>query len=158
MEQSEPVTAKNQSEKQPTDDMMRAYRAGQRIGGEWGGEWQRYVAAVQQGDADFPAWFGADLPVARDLFFEAGFRGLDCPRWVRAERIGKVPACGYSTNFRDQLREPGVSVLRVYGIETRGDGTFELFNDGQRITCAGWLHFRTGTDGEPILVEAERIA
>jgi hypothetical protein len=88
------------------------------------------------------------------LFWESGFCGRDLPKYVHATRIGKVPECGRSMNYREQEFEAGVSVLQVDGEPRSDNGTFELFNDGPRVRVAGWKHFRTGSDGEPLLVGA----
>jgi hypothetical protein len=93
------------------------------------------------------------------VFFDAGFAGAKMPAWVTGWRLGSVPACGFSYNFRDNVREYGVSMMAVDGSDATPDGTFEMFNKGRaRVRVAGWLvTHKTGSDGEPMLVDAVEI-
>lgn len=103
---------------------------------------------------ELPEWHGFDL--AATQAFEQGRGGEISPAWVVAVRIGELPKDGRSRNFRDDKMERGISTLRVVDSDLSGDGTFEAFNDGEKIYVAGWLVGR-GSDGEPLIVDAVKI-
>jgi hypothetical protein len=93
------------------------------------------------------------------LFLEAGLEGEDKPRWVEAERYGLLPEAGKSRNHADDCAEPGVSVAHLLDDSDDYDwamGGFGAFNRPM-VRVAGWLHFRRGSDGEPVLVGAVEI-
>lgn len=102
-----------------------------------------------------PSWAGTDDLVI-SLFFEAGRRGADMPRWAKGWRYGAPPACGRSYNHRDDRYEAGISMMAIEGCDVVPDGTYELFNgrDRNRHEVEGWLvTYTTGSDGEPLLVQ-----
>lgn len=95
------------------------------------------------------------------LFLEAGLNGKDMPVYVFAKRLGKCPRDIYgniccSRNYRDDYCEAGVSTIGIYDgkkLLEKNDGTFTIFNDGRdAYKIGGWLHFKTGYDGENIIV------
>jgi hypothetical protein len=147
-----PAAGSPQSGPKPTEAMTSGYELGKKTGERFD-SLRQFWAAVGQGDAEAPS-YTAEPTSIRALFWEAGFLGQPMPRWVKAERIGRLPVAGRSTNFREQQMESGVSVLRVVGEKRSDDGTFEAFNDGERFMVEGWLSHRKGTDGEPLLVGA----
>ena len=93
-----------------------------------------------------------------NLFFEAGYYGHPLPVYVTGWRYGAIPEEGWSYNYRDGYREAGVSMMEV----TLPDGTvigsadpvsaMFVASGRKKVCCAGWLHFRRGADGEPIIV------
>jgi len=100
---------------------------------------------------DVPDYAGYDM--ARTAAFDLGRAGGERPRWVMAERIGKLPEGGRSQNFAEQKMERGVSVLRIVGESQSDIGTYEMFNPGEKRYVAGWM-IGYGSDGEPLLVDA----
>jgi hypothetical protein len=100
---------------------------------------------------DVPDYVGYDM--ARTAAFEMGREGAEPPRWVMAERIGKLPTEGRSKNFAEDRMERGVSVLRIVGEPQSDAGTYEMFNPGEKRYVAGWL-VGLGSDGEPLLADA----
>ena len=137
----------------PSPELESAYKLGSEAGVAWENSMQKFDSAARNGDADYPDFYN-DVGDARALFWEAGFNGLARPMWVKAERIGKLPD-GTSTNFREQRREPGISVIRLDGQSRTDNGTFDKFNAGKTYKVEGWLHYKRGSDGEPLLVEAK---
>jgi hypothetical protein len=99
---------------------------------------------------DVPDYVGYDM--ARTAAFEMGREGAEPPRWVMAERIGKLPTEGRSKNFAEDRMERGVSVLRIVGEPQSDAGTYEMFNPGEKRYVAGWL-VGLGSDGEPLLAD-----
>jgi hypothetical protein len=127
---------------------------------------KQYNRAASYGDAIEPKrnsvtesalryWEGSDGTLA-SYIFEQGLKGEEIGPFVFAERIGNAPERGYSLNYRDQTGEPGVSVLGLLdpskGLVKQNDGTFELFNDGERRFVGGFLTPFKGSDGEPLLI------
>lgn len=100
---------------------------------------------------DVPDYLGYDM--AKTAAFDLGRAGKEPPRWVMAERIGKLPEGGRSTNFAEQRMESGVSVLRIVGEPQSDVGTYEMFNPGEKRYVAGYM-IGLGSDGEPLLVDA----
>lgn len=139
----------------PTEAMTAAHEAGAKTGERFP-SLRAFWDAVEWGDAEAPGYLSEPTSVLA-LCWESGFCGEPLPRWVRAVRIGRLPECGRSRNHRDDCLEHGVSVLCVEGGARTDNGTFDLFNAGPRITVEGWLHFRTGSDGEPLLVGAREV-
>lgn len=94
------------------------------------------------------------------LFFNAGLYGKSEPVVATGWRYGNVPACGFSYNFRDDYPEAGVSVMAI----DNGDETQDKISCGfialegrPVIKVKGYLHYETGSDGEPLLVNAIEI-
>lgn len=127
---------------------------------------KQYNRAASYGDAIEPKrnsvtesalryWDGSDGTLA-NYIFEQGLKGEEIGPFVFAERIGNAPERGYSLNYRDQTGEQGVSVLGLLdpskGLVKQNDGTFELFNDGERRFVGGFLTPFKGSDGEPLLI------
>ena len=127
---------------------------------------KQYNRAASYGDAIEPKrnsvtesalryWDGSDGTLA-NYIFEQGLKGEEIGPFVFAERIGNAPERGYSLNYREQTGEQGVSVLGLLdpskGLVKKNDGTFELFNDGERRFVGGFLTPFKGSDGEPLLI------
>jgi len=95
-------------------------------------------------------------PVCR-LWWSAGYDDAPMPMWVKAVRYGNIPACGVSVNYRDDQAERGVSVARLLDDPDAYDWQDQLWGADTRplVTVCGWLHYRRGSDGEPLLVGAE---
>ncbi len=91
------------------------------------------------------------------LFFEAGYYGHDMPQWVRGWRYGDIPESGVSYNHRDDRPEAGTSLMAVCGGDETLDKVSAIFiRDGRdKVEVEGWLHYKKGSDGEPILVGAK---
>jgi hypothetical protein len=134
--------------KQPSAAMTEAYHLG----------------LAQQGRNLTELIYSDELPehivMSRTLnaFWDAGYRGAEMPKWVRALRYGKIPAGGVSHNYRDDRQEPGVSVVRLLddSAETQdGVSLFFLRAGRPEIIVEGWLvPGKHGSDGEPVLVGA----
>lgn len=94
------------------------------------------------------------------VFVEAGFRGDPPPPLVRGWRHGDIPKSGTSTNYRDNFREKGVSVMEAYGHGKTEDEISALFigNGAPRVEVQGYLNpYSYGSDGEPLLVDTKRV-
>lgn len=91
---------------------------------------------------------------------EAGLIGEEKPYIVTGWRFGNIPSSGLSYNYRDDRPEAGVSVMAVDGGAETQDKLSALFIsiDRPRVRVRGLLHtFRTGADGEPLLLDAIEI-
>lgn len=132
-------------------DLGRSVRASMLADGNVNGDPSRYMTSddsyrVIQSDEFY-------------LWFRLGVEGHEDPEFVTAVRIGEIPKTKVSRNFRDQFQENGVSVLWIEGDENdRGDGTFEIFNDGKKIRIAGWRSPWRGSDGEPLLLSPKKLS
>lgn len=94
------------------------------------------------------------------VIIEAGLRGAEMPREVTGWRYGHVPRCGQSYNARDGFLESGVSVMAVDGGEETQDQISAVFIAPGRpvIRVRGLLNtIRRGSDGEPLVMDAEEI-
>lgn len=92
-----------------------------------------------------------------NVFFEAGRRKLEFPKYVCGWRYGDVPQGGRSFNYREGRAEAGVSVMALEG--EKPVKTISKFGIRHRpkVKVCGWLHpFEVGGDGEPLLIEAEK--
>lgn len=123
--------------------------------------------AVKDGVASeesLPDWFIADdwenrkLNHAKNVFYEAGKRGLKHPRMVIGMRYGKSPDV-VSVNHADGYPEDGVSVIGYMGegggfAEYGGDVFSLMAMKGRDIhLVAGYEHpFRLGSDREELVV------
>jgi len=98
-------------------------------------------------------------PAILSACFEAGVLGHDMPRWVSGWRYGDIPSRGTSWNHRDNSAEKGVSIMAIDGdTQPQTDGTFELFNcDRPHVRIVGWLIGFRGSDGERLVVGAQRL-
>jgi hypothetical protein len=141
-----------ESEVKPSERMLSEYQKGKAIGERYD-DLRHFWRAVSYGDESAP--FDSENPTSiSHLFWEAGFMGEKIPRWVKAVRIGQIPKDGRSYNFADQSFERGVSALNIVGEDRTDIGTYDLFNDGERVLIEGWLHYKKGADGEPLLLGA----
>lgn len=96
-----------------------------------------------------------------NLFFEAGYYGHPLPVYVLGWRYGAIPKEGWSYNYRDGYREAGISMMEVtlpsgdvLGSQDPVSAVF-VAAGRKKVSCSGWLHFRRGSDGEPIIVGAK---
>lgn len=92
-------------------------------------------------------------------FFHAGFVGRE-PEWVEAIRFGEIPESGYSINWAENKKEPGVSCVKI--IRTAEDEKeISIYDatlmDREKIRIAGWWLGLSGSDGEPTLLGAVKI-
>ena len=92
---------------------------------------------------------------------EAGFVGNEAPRKVQGWRYGKIPASGFSYNYRDNRTEAGVSLMEIDGEETPQDAISAMFiaaSGRPVVRVTGWLNTnKRGSDGEPLVFWAEEI-
>jgi hypothetical protein len=136
---------------QASATMLRAYDTGKALQG-------KSLDDIVWGQLVPDAYFTND---ALSLFFEAGYNGYPLPIWARGWRYGRIPACGRSTNFREGHAEAGVSVMEIIieGGERRctQDKISAMFFSGDIVEVEGWLHYRRGSDGEPLLVGCREI-
>jgi hypothetical protein len=132
-----------------------AYRDGVRDGERYCHDEARFFDAAMNDEASYPDYYEDDVD---RLFWEAGFLGRTAPVIVDAVRYGSSPRSGISHNFRDDIDEPGVSAHHLAGMDDGTDKTFMMFNSGRPIVnIRGYLHFRHGSDGEPVIVGAETV-
>ena len=96
-----------------------------------------------------------------EQFFHAGFVGRK-PEWVEAIRYGEIPEAGYSINWADGTKEPGVSVIKI--IRSEDDANYSSIYDvtlgaqgRELVKVAGWWLGLTGSDGEATLLGCVRI-
>lgn len=93
------------------------------------------------------------------LWFRAGFSGRK-PEYVQAVRYGAIPENGQSINHADNSYEDGVSCVKIIrndddkNVKSIYDVTLGL-QDIKKIIISGWWLGGTGSDGEPLLVDAE---
>jgi hypothetical protein len=112
--------------------------------------------------------YNFDMSNARWQFFEQGFnnasRGWDDetiqkrkPEFKIGWRYGKVPDGGQSYNYRDEIREPGVSIMQILGGK-KLEGSYEMFNYNPVISwVAGFDIDKRGADGEHLFVAPKLI-
>lgn len=132
--------------KSPSAAMVEAYEAGRD---------SRAVPDLMQYAYDeprFDRWM--EDPTLR-VSFEAGRAEEPMVRWVEAERYGDIPTGGASRNHRDSRPEGGLSVARLLDGSDDYDW-YTTFSGRERpvVRVGGWLHYRRGSDGEPLLVAA----
>jgi hypothetical protein len=139
----------------PGKSLVDAYNRGRADAKQYGTDsLMAFDAKVRNYDAEYPDY---EDP-ARIAFWEAGLLGHDIPKGAIAVRIGKIPKDDRSYNFRDQQFEHGVSVLHLLDEERKDNGTYDLFNKGERRLVSGFVvPHRTGADGEPLLVGTEDL-
>jgi hypothetical protein len=96
-----------------------------------------------------------------DAFFRAGFVGRE-PEYVEAIRYGDIPDCGRSINHADNCYEDGVSCVKI--IRTADDINYQSIYDVtlgyqgfKKTVVAGWYLGGSGSDGEPLLLCAQKI-
>lgn len=99
------------------------------------------------------------MRVGFEQFFHAGFVGRE-PEWVEAIRYGDIPEDGYSINWADGSKEPGVSVVKI--IRTAEDADYASIyavtcQDRELVKVAGWWLGLTGSDGEATLLGCVRV-
>ena len=95
------------------------------------------------------------------VFAEAGLLGEAVPYPVTGWRYGHIPECGVSWNYRDMHPEAGVSLMAVDGGGETQDKVSAIFMSEGRpvIKVSGLLHtYKTGSDGEPLLLDAVEMA
>lgn len=109
-----------------------------------------------------------DMSNARWQFFEQGFNnasgGWDDeivqkrkPEFKIGWRYGKIPEEGQSYNYKDDIKEPGVSIMQTLGGK-KLEGTYEMFNYNPIISwVAGFDIDKKGADGEHLFVAPKLI-
>jgi hypothetical protein len=94
-------------------------------------------------------------------FFSAGLRGSEMPYPVVGWRYGEIPSDGRSTNFVEQTKEPGVSMMEVPGVGETQDKISAMFISAKNrpVTYVrGYLNtYRKGSDGEPLIMFPHKI-
>lgn len=92
------------------------------------------------------------------VWFHAGFVGRE-PEYVHAIRYGAIPADGYSINHADGTAEKGVSCVKI--VRNADDNDYQSVYDVTqgwqgigKIVVAGWYVGGSGSDGEPLLIDA----
>ena len=101
-----------------------------------------------------------DLPPKAKAFVKAGIFDLSIPKMTIGWRYGEKPESGISHNFRDNIDEPGVSMMQIKGEEkNKGFAGLGHKEAGTPIKIlvgysAPWLK---GSDDEPIMVGAKKI-
>lgn len=137
------------------------YTAGQRIRERLGDDLP--VSEWDDPDAEYDHHVAAMLHDETGVVsaaWHAGYLNAPVLEWVDAWRYGEIPESGSSTNYRDQIREAGVSVMALGNPEDgddETDGTFAVWTSRPVVLVSGWLvRHRRGSDGEPLLVGAVR--
>ena len=134
--------------------LMAAFNLGKRALSELGPDASR--SAVDQWLYGLPI---DDLPEGTEEVsaFNEGLKGGEPPGYVRGWRYGPVPDSGFSRNFRDDVRERGVSLMQIEGGGIDA-GTFKMFNsDRPKYLVDGFLLSVSGSDGEPLIIGAQNI-
>ena len=85
-----------------------------------------------------------------------GYHGRK-PEYRTAYRYGELPKSGRSTNWADNTRENGVSMIGFEDTSSIYDVTLGG-QDIPKIKVEGWYLGDSGADGEPILVDCKKIA
>jgi hypothetical protein len=137
--------------------MLEAYELGKATVG------QSYEDLIYGGK--LPGWMDFDSPEL-EMFFEAGRRGADLPRWSYGWRVGPMPKDRRSWNAKEQAFERGVSVMEA----SHGEGDVRRTSDQisaafiaakkgrQVVAIEGWESpYAVGGDGEPLLVGAREL-
>ena len=75
---------------------------------------------------------------------------IDFSNIVIAERYGNLPEGGRSHNYRDDIKEYGVSASNIKGEKEIGSVIF--FCDRKKIEFQGILLPITGSDNEPLIL------
>jgi len=94
------------------------------------------------------------------VFLSAGMCGAEMPYMVTGWRYGHVPAIGHSYNYAADRPEQGVSLMAVDGGQTAVDLISTAFLSAGRpvVRVRGYLNtIETGSDGEPLLLDAVEI-
>ena len=96
-----------------------------------------------------------------NLYLRSGVNNLGMPKYVFARRVGEIPPDGSSWNFRDNVRESGVSVMGLYEgdkFSLHNSRSFLMFNNGKQYVVYGLLSDRRGSDGEYLLNKAQMVS
>ena len=91
------------------------------------------------------------LTVAADL----GFARIDLSTCddVVAFRFGRIPDCGISHNYRDNVAESGLSVAWIKGRKKEAKArNLAEFGGRKKVRVEGLLLPVTGSDGEPLIL------
>lgn len=96
---------------------------------------------------------------SNEVWFHAGFIGRE-PEYVQAVRFGSIPAGGRSKNHAEGSFENGISCVKI--IRTDADKDVKSIYDVtlgyqgiDKIVISGWYLGGSGSDGEPLLVDAK---
>ena len=97
-----------------------------------------------------------------DTFYHAGLINRK-PEWVKAIRYGEIPENGRSMNHASNMPENGVSCVKI--IRNDEDLNYQSiydFTQGavqkiKKIMVEGWYIGGSGSDGEPLLIEAIKV-
>lgn len=96
---------------------------------------------------------------SNEVWFHAGFIGRE-PEYVQAVRFGSIPEGGRSKNHAEGSFEKGISCVKI--IRTDADKDVKSIYDVtlgyqgiDKIVISGWYLGGSGSDGEPLLVDAK---
>jgi len=93
-------------------------------------------------------------------FLSAGFLGKEKPYIVTGWRYGKLPKNGMSYNYAVDRPENGISLMETdNGMKTKNLLSAAFISDNRKVVkVIGILNtFQTGSDGEPLVWEAEEL-
>ena len=96
-------------------------------------------------------WEMYDSPVLQ-IAYNTGRKGINLASQptITGHRYGKIPSCGISRNYRDDISEQGVSLA----IDKNGNevGTVVWFLSRPKVTVTGLLMPECGSDGEAVVL------
>lgn len=107
------------------------------------------------------AWNIEEIQYSKDrFFFEAGYDNFE-PQWRKAARYGEIPKNGYSINHATGEVEKGVSCIKLLtDNETDCKSIYDItlgLQGIEKILIEGWYLGNSGSDGEPLLLNAIKI-
>lgn len=98
------------------------------------------------------------LSLTENVFFQAGLLNRQMPYKVTGWRLGDIPECGQSYNYKDNEPEAGVSTMATNdGDETinKVSATFIKLDERKKIYITGYKNtIKHGSDGEPLILDA----
>ena len=94
-------------------------------------------------------------------FFERGILGEPDPQPIVGWRYGKFEENGQSYNFKENRREPGVSLAQAKSSDTYYSAvnpmTLLSYEDKPIYWATGYLSRHKGSDGEPLVLRSKEI-
>jgi len=134
------------------EDLEEAYEQGQE-------DEEAYIERGCQWGEPYSPWQRMNEVTA--AFYRAGLLGVPMPEIevVVGWRWGELPHGNRSTNYTDNIREAGVSMVAVYDSDGRELRYFPWTwgSDRKREWSFGLLLKETGSDGEPLMVGNQYI-
>lgn len=137
-------------------DYKEVYDAGKKYGELCGHSW--HLAMYYDNPYTTEKMMQWDYAAHR--FYEAGFAGEDWPEMVQAIRYGDIPKNGQSINWAENRYECGVSCVKI--VRQPEDLSYSsvydvTLCDREKYLIEGYYFHDTGSDGEPLLVNAKMI-